>query len=249
MKIRRIRLVLILGLVFFMNAQASENTRVFSLHLGATRVVYNQQSSGEALAVINDHNYPMLVQSEVLTEDKKESAPFVITPPLFRLDALQSSRLRVVRIGGTFPADRETLQWICVKGIPPKANDRWAENDSKNVLDNKVALNIHLSVTSCIKLFFRPLVVKGHPEDVAGEVRWQKIGDKLKGINPTPFYINLSELKFGGEEITERHYIAPFSSYEYLIPKTMNRNNIVQWKVVTDYGGISKQFEAKINKL
>ncbi|HFL9673257.1 TPA: molecular chaperone, partial [Escherichia coli] len=38
-------------------------------------------------------------------------------------------------------------------------------------------------------------------------------------------------------------------SYEYLIPKTMNRNNIVQWKVVTDYGGISKQFEAKINKL
>ena len=80
-------------------------------------------------------------------------------------------------------------------------------------------------------------------------MRWQKIGDKLKGINPTPFYINLSELKFGGEEITERHYIAPFSSYEYLIPKTMNRNNIVQWKVVTDYGGISKQFEAKINKL
>ncbi|NPE97657.1 Dr fimbrial biogenesis chaperone DraB, partial [Escherichia coli] len=68
-------------------------------------------------------DYPMLVQSEVLSEDQKSPAPFVVTPPLFRLDGQQSSRLRIVRTGGEFPSDRESLQWICVKGIPPKEDD------------------------------------------------------------------------------------------------------------------------------
>lgn len=44
----------------------------------------------------------MLVQSEVLAENQKDPAPFVVTPPLFRLDALQSSRLRIVRTGVFF---------------------------------------------------------------------------------------------------------------------------------------------------
>ncbi|XTI19235.1 fimbria/pilus periplasmic chaperone [Escherichia coli] len=90
--------------------------RYFSLRLDTTRVVYNQGSSGETLAVINEHDYPILVQAEVLLEDQRTPAPFVITPPLFRLDALQSSRLRIIQTGGDFPTDRETLQWVCIKG-------------------------------------------------------------------------------------------------------------------------------------
>ena len=220
------------------------SSKVFSLHLGATRVVYNPDLSGEKLTVINDHDYPMLVQSEVLAEDQKSRAPFVVTPPLFRLDALQSSRLRIVRTGGDFPGDRESLQWVCVKGIPPKEDDKWAEEANKSKLADKVSLQVQLSVSSCIKLFVRPPSVKGHPEDVAGNVTWQKAGNKLKGNNPTPFYINLSELKMGGKEVKERHYIAPFSSYEYLLPAgTTGR---VQWQVITDYGGKSKQFEAEL---
>ncbi|MDO2495886.1 fimbria/pilus periplasmic chaperone [Escherichia coli] len=27
---------------------------------------------------------------------------------------------RIVRTGGDFSVDRESLQWICIKGIPPK---------------------------------------------------------------------------------------------------------------------------------
>lgn len=63
--------------MFFVSANAKtfENegnkTQMFSLHLGATRVIYNIFSSGETLTIINDHDYPMLVQSEVLLEDQK----------------------------------------------------------------------------------------------------------------------------------------------------------------------------------
>lgn len=47
------------------------NSKVFSLRLDTTRVVYNQGSSGETLAVINEHDYPILVQAEVLLEDQR----------------------------------------------------------------------------------------------------------------------------------------------------------------------------------
>lgn len=139
----------------------------------------------------------MLVQSEVLSEDQKSPAPFVVTPPLFRLDGQQSSRLRIVRTGGEFPSDRESLQWICVKGIPPKEDDRWAEGKDGEKKADKVSLNVQLSVSSCIKLFVRPPAVKGQPDDVAGKVEWQRAGNRLKGVNPTPFYINLSALTVG----------------------------------------------------
>ena len=138
----------------------------------------------------------------------------------------------------------QSLQWVCVKGIPPKEDDKWAEEANKSKSADKVSLQVQLSVSSCIKLFVRPSLVKGHPEDVAGNVTWQRAGNKLKGNNPTPFFINLSELKMGGKEVNERHYIAPFSSYEYPFPA--GATGKVQWQVITDYGGKSKQFETEL---
>ncbi|ANO92591.1 fimbria/pilus periplasmic chaperone [Escherichia coli] len=218
------------------------NPNMFSLHLGATRVIYNPVSSGETLTIINDRDYPMLVQSEVLSEDRKSPAPFVVTPPLFRLDGKQSSRLRIVRTGGDFPMDRESLQWVCVKGIPPKVGDKWAgEQDRDKKKTDQITVDVQMSVSSCIKLFVRPPAVKGRTDDVAGKVEWQKVGNRLKGTNPTPFYINLSELKVGDKNVNEHHYIAPFSSYEYPIPA--GADGKVQWKVVMDHGGTSKWFE------
>ncbi|HAY0106628.1 fimbria/pilus periplasmic chaperone [Escherichia coli] len=219
-------------------------SKAFILHLGATRVIYSPSGNGSTLSVVNDQDYPMLVQSEVLTEDRKGKAPFVVTPPLFRLDGLQSSRLRIIRTGGVFPEDRESLQWLCVKGIPPKSGDRWADDKNRNKADDRVSLQLNFSVNSCIKLIIRPDAVKGHPEDVAGSVVWQKTGNTLTGTNPTPFYINLSELSVGGKQVEPRHYIAPFSTYKYDIP--LNSGGNVYWKVITDYGGNSKQFEAKL---
>lgn len=146
---------------------------------------------------------------------------------------------------GVFPEDRESLQWLCVKGIPPKHDDRWAEEkgaDKKKA--DKVTLQVNLSVSSCVKLFVRPPAVKGRPEDAGGKVEWTKSGNKLKGNNPTPFYINISELSVGGKEVKEHRYISPYSSYEYEIPS--GASGKVSWTVITDYGGKSKLFESEL---
>ncbi|TQS58375.1 molecular chaperone, partial [Salmonella enterica subsp. enterica serovar Typhimurium] len=86
---------------------------------GATRVVYPSGSKHVTLSVNNTADHPFLVESVVLDESMQQEAPFIITPPLFRLDGGQRNTLRIMRTGGHFPADRESINWICVKPIPP----------------------------------------------------------------------------------------------------------------------------------
>lgn len=78
-------------------------------------MVYYHGSLGENVAVKNNQAYPMLVQSMVFDEDKKSPAPFITTPPLFRLDGSQTSRIRIVRTGGEFPQDRENYSGYVLK--------------------------------------------------------------------------------------------------------------------------------------
>ena len=221
------------------------NTQSFSVRLGAMRVIYNPASVGETLAITNPQDYPILVQSQAFAEDMKTKAPFVVTPPLFRLDGQQQSRLRIVRIGGYFAEDRESLQWWCVRGIPPKAGDAWAkEQNGKAVVEKKVSLNIQMSINSCIKLFVRPECMKGHPDDVAASLAWHRQGNQLKAVNNTPFYMNLTSLKVGGVDVHDIHYIPPFSTYTFALPR--GAAGKVSWVVINDYGGRSAAYQADI---
>ncbi len=217
---------------------SSINSRTFSLHLGGTRVVYFLGSSGATLSVINEQDYPMLVQTRVYTENMKEKGDFIVTPPLYRLDGKQSSRLKIIRTGGLFPEDRESLQWLCVKGIAPKEDDKWLGNKTAD----RLSLLLNLSVDSCIKLLIRPSAVTGHPEDVADKIEWYRIGNKLKGVNNTPFHMSFSELRIDNSNIREAHYIPPFSSYIYDAPGGGSKQGKIEWKVLTDYGGASRKF-------
>lgn len=222
-------------------------TQSFSVQLGATRVIYDPASNGTTLLAINPQNYPILLQTDVLAEDMKTRAPFMVTPPLMRLDPQEQTRLRIVRTGGEFSADRESLQWLCAKGIPPKADDAWAQ-DSRNkqaVSKNKVSMNVRLSISNCIKLFVRPKGVKGSPVEAARNVIWRWQSNQLKGTNPSPFYINLNSLKVDGRRVDNAPYIPPFSSHEYAV-KGVKAGSQVSWKIINDYGGESPQMQGTV---
>ena len=220
--------------------QDDVNTQLFGVDLGVSRIIYVPETSGENVAVKNNQTYPMLVQSQVFDEDTKSKAPFITTPPLFRLEGKQTSRIRIIQTGGFFPKDREKLQWLCVKGIPPREDDKWAEGQ----VQKKSSLLVQFSVNNCIKVFVRPDSVKGQPEDVADKVKWTRKGSVLEAVNPTPFYINIKELIVGGRTVKSLRYISPFGkqSFDALIPIAGE----VKWKIVTDYGGESKFYTAEV---
>ncbi|CAM4182343.1 MULTISPECIES: fimbria/pilus periplasmic chaperone [Lelliottia] len=217
-------------------------TQSFSVKLGATRVIYDPDSAGSSLEVTNPQDYPILVQSKVTGDDKKTAANFMVTPPVFRLDGGQQSRLRIVRVGGEYPKDRESLSWLCVTGVPPKADDEWAQGEaSKN---KSVSLNIQMSISSCIKLLVRPSSLGGGPEKAGASLIWSQKGGKLEVNNPSPYYMSLTEVKVGTEKVTS-DYVPPFGKTLLTVPGAKS-GEAAQWKVITDYGGASQAFQAKI---
>ncbi|MGQ8704273.1 fimbria/pilus periplasmic chaperone [Serratia marcescens] len=216
----------------------------FTLKLGASRVIYSPESNGSTLTVMNVQDYPMLVKSEVFGEDKKTAAPFIVTPPLFRLDGQQQSRVRIVRTGGDFAKDRETLQWLCVTGIPPKADDEWAKKNGQAVKPSQATINVQISVSSCIKLMVRPSSVKGSPTDMASSLVWKRQGDKVKVTNPTPFYMNLRSISVGGKKVDGFEYIPPQGERTFTLPK--GAAGKVEWRVITDFGGDSRPYTGEL---
>ncbi|WP_431295609.1 fimbria/pilus periplasmic chaperone [Rahnella sp. PAMC 25559] len=220
-------------------------TKSFSVKLGATRVIFNPDSAGATLSVINPQDYPILVQSQVYGEDKQSKAPFVVTPPLFRLDGNQQSRIRIVRTGGDFATDRETMKWLCVTGVPPKPDDIWGQDkDGKSLAPKVATLEVQLRINSCVKLLVRPSSLKGEISDVASAVKWKREGNKLKATNPTPFYMNLKEVKVAGRNIEGIDYIPPMGERIFSLPAEVS--GPVTWKVITDYGGDSSDYQATL---
>lgn len=223
----------------------SANTKAFSVKLGATRIVYDPQSSGATIAVINPQDYPILVQTQVYAEDKQSKAPYMVTPPLFRLDGNQQSRVRVVRTGGTYPEDRESLSWVCITGVPPKPEDVWGQDrDGRTQAPKEATLEVQLRINSCIKLFLRPSVIKGDVSDSGDKIVWKREEGRLKAINPTPYYMNVKDVKVGGRSVENLDYIPPRGERLFTFPS--GAAGQVHWKVITDYGGNSREFRASL---
>lgn len=227
------------------NNNASNETVIesYSVELGATRIIYNPAKNGATVSVSNPNDYPVLVQSGVVTEDKSGKAPFVVTPPLFRLDPKQQSRLRLVMTGEGAAKDRETLYWMCATGIPPELGDAWA-GESTVKKTGSASLDVKIKLSQCIKVLVRPDAVKGKLTDAAPAVTWVRKGDKLEASNPTPYYINIKSLDVGGKAVSLPDYIAPFGKQNYALPT--GAGGKVSWTYINDFGGVSRPVEAAI---
>ncbi|HEI8868026.1 TPA: molecular chaperone [Serratia odorifera] len=193
--------------------------------VGGTRLVYDGGKKESSLSVSNPDKIPYLMQSWIEPQSGgAEKAPFIITPPLFRLDGGQENVLRVVRAGGNLPEDRESLFWMNIKSIPSSPKD-----ESKNTLQ--------IAVKTRIKLIFRPTGLKGQPEEFTAQLKWQRSGSQLQVTNPTPFYMNFQSVTVGGKEVPDATYVAPMSSARFTLPAGVG-SGAVQWKIINDYGGI-----------
>jgi P pilus assembly chaperone PapD len=201
--------------------------------VGGTRLIYDGSKKESSLSVTNPDKVPYLVQSWVdTTPGSAEKAPFMVTPPLFRLDGGQQNVLRVVRAGGDLPNDRESLYWMNIKAIPA------AEvSSTQNTLQ--------IAVKSRIKLIFRPTGLKGTPEDVTSKLTWQRIGDSVQVTNPTPFYMNFMQISVAGKALNNVTWVAPQSTATFALPSGVSGGS-VSWKIISDYGAIGPEHKGSL---
>lgn len=212
-------------------------TQSSGVTLGGTRVIYPLNGKGISLTVTNPQDFPVLVKSSVLNESQNEAAPFFISPPLFRLDGGQQNALNITRTGGDYPSDRESVNWLCVQGIPPEHDSDWADDEKSGADKKHVSVNVQMIISSCIKLFVRPESISGNPVKAADKVVWTVSGKTLTAENPTQFYMNVSSLTFNGTKLRmTRSYIPPFAKEPISLPSGISAEGTLTWEVIGDYG-------------
>lgn len=89
------------------------------IQIGRTRVIYDANKKEVALSLTNtEKELPWLIQSWIDTGDGKTRGPFIVTPPLFRLEPQKEQNLRITWSGQALPTDRESLFYMNVRTIP-----------------------------------------------------------------------------------------------------------------------------------
>ena len=164
-----------------------------SVVVGGTRVVLPAQQGEVTVRLTNDSDHPALVEAWIDTGDLNSTpdtahSPFLITPPLFRMDPHKDQSLRIIYTQGSqpLPTDRESLFWLNVLEVPPKPTTQAA---GQNYLQ--------FAVRSRLKLFYRPADLPGDALKAPDQLSFTAQGPALVVHNPTPYYITISKLALG----------------------------------------------------
>ncbi|TAL71278.1 MAG: molecular chaperone [Rhodanobacter sp.] len=162
--------------------------------IGGTRVVFAAQQGEATVRLTNENNYAALVEAWIDTGNLKStpnsvSTPFLITPPLFRMDQHKDQSLRIIYTQGSqpLPIDRESLFWLNVLEIPPRPTA--AQTAGQNYLQ--------FAIRSRLKLFYRPASLPGSAMKAPDQLSFTARGATLVVHNPTPYYVTISSLSLG----------------------------------------------------
>lgn len=202
------------------------------------RMVYAEGERAISLAVVNHGSMPYLIQAGVSAQPgKNERAPFIVTPPLFRLDGNARNMMRIVGSGEGLPKDRESVFYFYASAIPGQAS---APEDNAEGKEGAVGARLSIAMKTILKLFWRP---KGLPvtiDQAHGMMHFVRRGNDVVIRNPTPYYQSFAQLSFDGvaQDLNQQvSMVAPMSELVFPAGKAVSK---VTWSVMTDYGGATK---------
>ncbi|MGE8175780.1 fimbria/pilus periplasmic chaperone [Pseudomonas fluorescens] len=206
-----------------------------------TRLVYPAGQKEITVKLNNNGTRPALVQSWVDSGDIDSSptsskAPFVLSPPVSRIDPSKGQSLRLMFTGAALPTTKESVFWLNVLEIPPKA-------------EGPVDLNVlQMAFRSRIKIFYRPDGLQGKPADAIAQLQWKLVkadqGFALQAYNPTAYHVSQVELTLvaGNQRYaSEDGMVGPGESKSFAIPtlKAMPATGAqVQFNAINDYGAL-----------
>lgn len=166
-----------------------------------------------------------LIQSGVSDASGHKAAGMIVTPPLFVSHPGNENALRIMYTGGALPQDRETLFYFTEKAIPSLNRAGIA---GKNV--------VTMAAAQRIKLFVRPAGLNPEAGKAPDMLTFHRAGNRLEISNPSPYYITLTGLKAGNQEL-QNGMVAPHDTFSQALPA--GAGSAVTFNTINDYGAVT----------
>ncbi|MGE8565507.1 MAG: molecular chaperone [Achromobacter sp.] len=211
-----------------------------ALVLQGTRLVIKSDARDSIMIIRNTGTAPVLAQNWI--DDGKENArpadirvPFVLTPPIMRIEPNSASNIRITYTKEPLPTDRESLFYLNVVETPPR------DPASVNVLQ--------FSFHTRIKIFFRPASMPDEAATAPDKLTWKLVraaGGKrqLEVTNPTPFHVSFARIGLVSGKRTiaaENGMVAPFGRSNFALVSDaaglQEGQSTVQYEAINDFGG------------
>ncbi|QHM77552.1 putative fimbrial chaperone YadV [Mixta theicola] len=227
-------------LLIFTTLLLNANAAFSGVIINSTRVIYPEGKNEINVRIESKNDYPTLVQSWIDSGKKEDNVnkikvPFVLLPPVARIEPFQGQTLRINYTGedATLPADRESVFWLNVLEIPPKASE--AKGNA-----------LQMAIRSRIKLFYRPQAIQPlSASEAAEKLSWRLIKENGKTLveaeNSTPFHISLSSItaSANGKSVDENgRMIAPFSKETFTFSGAKQLPNKISYTYINDFGAV-----------
>lgn len=195
------------GVIGAMQAQAS-------VTMMGTRVIFAGDANEVSVRLQNGNDVPSLVQAWIDDGDANATpstskVPFIIRPPVFRIEGGKSQVVRIVSAGGDLPGDCESLFGFNVLDMPAQAPKQIAEEGA----------TLQLVVRTRVKMFYRPKgLTRAAAAKAPTQLQWQVVNEggahALRVNNPTPYHVIVKKVASAGIAADEA-VVAPQSSHTY----------------------------------
>ncbi|WP_420915556.1 molecular chaperone [Moellerella wisconsensis] len=214
------------------------------LRLAQTRVVFDAANPNAKIAIKNSSSQVYLIKADVINTPEgnaqQPAPPFIVTPPMFRLEKESQNTLLIVRNGTSeLPTDRESVFYLSLLAIPATTKANASEGEMTSA-------QVSVGIRNVIKLFYRPKGLPMNIETASSKLTFHYQNQQITVNNPTPYYITLAQLSVDQHPVDVRELgsmIAPFSTNTY--PMKAHGTH-AQWRVITDYGDMSTAYQGNI---
>lgn len=222
-----------------------------ALMLQGSRLIYPEEKreitarlehAGEAASIVQ----AWIDDGDATATPANAKAPFLVRPPIFRLDAGKTQILRISSLPQSLPKDRESLFWFNAREVPtetPGSTD--AEGSSK----------MHFIVRTRVKLLYRPkgltaLAANQAPRQLGWRVEAETGGCALVAMNSTPYHVSLNSIAAGHEKISVGDgVVAPMQEQRFQLSASQCQSvsSKVTFEYINDYGAVNTH-EASVRR-
>lgn len=213
-----------------------------AMTISGTRVIFPAAQKEVNIRTNNKGAGPALVQ--VWVDDGSSNAkinditiPFMVTPPVFRVEGGKGQSVRMIYNGMALPQDKESVFWFNMLEIPAVQKD----SADKNKLE--------LGFRTRIKIFYRPTSLDSSSAQQQEKLQWELVNDGQKGqgvkvTNPTPYYFSFDSgtVTTGGNKVDlDTAMLAPLSTLVFYPKNKVSGISAMSYKLLNDYGAATEE--------